>query len=157
MFPSTRLLLLGGTLVLLGACSDSAAPVAATLTAVSPTPAATGVAPTTTISMTFGQPMMAGMEQYVDLHDGDITGPTVPMTCGWNQAETTLTCAPTQSLDSLTTYTMHLGAGMTDAMGHRMSLADWTGRGGQWATGTMMGGGWTDGSHYGMLFPFTTH
>lgn len=49
-----------------------------------------------------------------------------------------------------------------------MDMEDWTTTGGQWATGGMMGGthagqpvgmmgpGWKDGTHYGMLLSFTT-
>jgi hypothetical protein len=152
----------------LGACSDSTAPATATLTAVSPVPAAAGVATSTTITMTFGQPMMAGMEQYMDLHQGGISGPTVPMGCAWSPDQTTLTCTPMNPLATGTQYTIHIGAGMTDDQHHMMDMDQWTTMGGQWATSGMMGGshagqpigmmgaGWKHGSHYGMLFTFTT-
>ena len=112
--------------------------------------------------------MMAGMEQYLDLHQGGIGGPTVPMSCNWSPDGATLTCTPTNTLAPGTGYTIHMGGGMTDAQGHMMDIDDWTTMGGQWATGGMMGGmhdgqpvgmmgsGWTYGGHYGMLFTFTT-
>lgn len=160
--------LAGIAVVALVACSDSTGPATATLTAVSPVPAATSVAPSTAITLTFGQPMMAGMEQYMDLHQGDIAGPTVPMSCGWNPDRTILTCSPSSPLAAGTEYCIHVGAGMTDDNGHMMAMDDWTTMGGQWVTSGMMGGthagqpmammgaGWKHGSHYGMVFTFTT-
>lgn len=149
-------------------CSDSTGPATGSLTAVSPAPAAASVAPSTTVTLTFGQPMMAGMEQYLDLHQGTIAGPTVPMTCGWNPDRTVLTCTPSSPLAGGSQYTIHVGAGMTDSQGDQMDMADWTTMGGQWATSGMMGGthagqptgmmgpGWKHGTYYGMLFAFTT-
>ncbi len=168
----SRLFSLGGVagiaVVALGACGDTAGPATAILTAVSPAPAAAAVAPSTTITLTFGQPMMAGMEQYMDLHQGGIAGPTVPMSCAWSPDGTTLTCAPTNPLAAGTQYTIHVGAGMTDTQGNMCTMDAWTTMGGQWATSGMMGGthagqpvgmmgaGWKHGSYYGMLFTFTT-
>lgn len=156
--------------LLLSGCSDSTGTTRASLTAVNPTPAATSVPATTPIILTFGQAMMSGMEQYMDLHEGTMAGPIVPMGCGWNPATTVLTCLPTDSLKSGTHYTIHVGAGMADAQGDMMDMSGWTTMGGQWATGGMMGGmhagqpigmmgsGWMDGSgHYGMTFGFTTN
>lgn len=154
--------------LLLGACSDSTGPGSATLTAVSPAPAAIAVTPATTITLTFGQAMMAGMEQYMDLHQGGIAGPTVPMSCAWSQDRIMLTCTPTTPLAAGTQYTIHVGAGMSDAQGDMMNMDDWTTMGGQWATSGMMGGthagqpmgmmgpGWKQGTYFGMLFTFTT-
>ena len=171
-----RLLSIGGlagiVAVTLAACSDSTSPTSnptsATLAAVSPAPAATGVSPATAITITFGQPMMAGMEQYMDLHQGSVAGPTVPMSCSWSPDQTILTCTPTNPLAAGTEYSIHVGAGMTDAQGNMMDMHDWTTMGGQWVNGGMMGGahagqpmgmmgpGWKDGTHYGVLFSFTT-
>jgi Big-like domain-containing protein len=167
-----RLLSFGGlagiAALALGACSDSTSPATATLSAVSPAPAALDVPTGTTIVLTFGQPMMAGMEQYMDLHQGGVGGAIVPMSCAWSPDQTTLTCTPTGGLGDATQYTIHVGAGMTDAQGHMVDMQAWTMMGGQWATGGMMGGthggqpvgmmgpGWKDGTHYGMLFSFTT-
>ena len=152
----------------LAACSDSTSPATGTLAAVSPAPAATAVATSTTVPLPFGPPMMAGMEQYLDLHQGGITGPVVPMSCGWSPDTTTLTCSPTNPLSPGTQYTIHCGAGMTDAQDHWMDMGEWTTMGGQWVTSGMMGGmhdgqmvgmmgaGWKHGTHYGMMFTFTT-
>lgn len=155
-------------ILVLGACSDSTAPATATLAAVSPAPVATGVATSTTVTLTFGQPMMNGMEQYMDLHQGGIAGPVMPMNCVWSPDQTTLTCTPANPLSPGTQYTIHVGAGMTDAQDHMMDMGDWTTMGGQWVTSGMMSGmhdgqmvgmmgsGWKQGSHYGMMFTFTT-
>jgi hypothetical protein len=169
MFRPISLAAMAGIAALtLSACSDSMGPATATLTTVSPTPAATAVATSTTITLTFGQPMMAGMEQYMDLHQGGIGGPAVPMGCGWSPDFTTLTCTPTNPLAAGTQFTIHVGAGMTDGQNQMMDMNDWTTMGGQWATSGMMGGthagqpmgmmgaGWKHGSYYGMLFTFTT-
>jgi hypothetical protein len=155
---------------LLAGCGDSTGASHASLAAVNPAPAATAVAATTPITLTFGQSMMSGMEQYMDLHEGSMAGPTVPMGCGWNLAGTVLTCVPADSLADGTHYTIHVGAGMTDAHGDMMDMSGWPTMGGQWATSGMMGGthagqplgmmgsGWMDGSgHYGMTFGFTTN
>ncbi len=152
----------------LAACSSSTAPTTGTLSAVSPAPAASAVPTSTTITLTFGQPMMAGMEQYMDLHQGAVSGATVPMGCAWSPDQTVLTCTPASPLAAGTQYTIHVGAGMTDDQHGMMGMDDWTTMGGQWATSgmmgathagqpiAMMGSGWKHGSHYGMLFGFTT-
>jgi hypothetical protein len=158
------------TTVLLAACSNSTAPNAVSLTSVAPAPGASAVSTTTTVMASFSGPMMAGMEQYVDLHQGGVDGPIMPMTCAWNGDRTTLTCTPNSPLAGGTGYTIHMGAGMTDAQGNMVNMAHGTTMGGQWATSGMMGGthggmnvgmmgaGWKDGmGHYGMLFPFTTN
>jgi Big-like domain-containing protein len=142
------------------------------LLTVSPHGGATGVPVNGSMTMTFSQPMMAGMEQYMDLHQGDTTGPLVPITCAWSADHLTATCAPTEPLQHNTTYTLHMGAGMMDAADHPVDMGQhMTQNGGQWLMpGGMMGGdmhagspmsgmgaGWmgTNGS-YGMVFPFTT-
>jgi len=150
------------------ACSDSTAPSSASLSVVNPTPDAVGVSPSTDVTLTFDHQMRNGMEKYVDMHQGGIGGPIVPMTCGWNGGHTTLTCTPMGPLAAGTQYMIHVGCGMTDAQGDPMDFGPWTGRGGEWVTSGMMGGmhagqpvgmmgaGWMQGSHYGMIFMFTT-
>lgn len=149
-------------------CGDSMSHSTGTLAAVSPVPGATAIAASTTITLTFSQPMMTGMEQYLDLHQGGVAGPTVPMGCAWSPDRTTLTCTPTSALAAGTQYTIHVGGGMTDGQGDMMDMDNWTTMGGQWADSGMMGGshagqpismmgaGWKHGMHYGMLFTFTT-
>ena len=122
------------------------------------------------MTMTFSGPMMPDMEQYLDLHHGEASGPVVPMTCTWSADRETVRCAPSQPLESRSTYTIHVGGGMMDADDHVGDLqTHMTGNGGEWFMPTMMGGihdgmpmsgmgpGWkgTNGS-YGLLFPFTT-
>lgn len=140
------------------------------LVAVSPAPGTTGVDPSGTITMTFSGAMLTSMMQYVDLHQGTIAGPVVPMTCSWSNDNTTLTCQPNQPLQPGTSYVLHMGGGMMNANGdpvdvehHGMTI------GGQPVSGGMMGGmhggqgtgmmgsGWMDpDGHYGMEFTFTT-
>jgi hypothetical protein len=158
------------TTVFLAACSNSTAPNSVSLATVTPAPGATAVSTTTTVVASFTGPMMAGMEQYMDLHQGGVDGPIMPMSCVWNGNSTTLTCTPNNPLAGSTQYSIHMGAGMMDAQGNMMSMANGTSMGGQWVTGAMMGGthggmpvgsmgsGWKDGmGHYGMMFQFTTN
>ena len=55
-----------------------------TFMSVSPGGGAMGVAAGTPLELHWGAPMGVGMEQYVDLHMGDLSGPVVPMSCGWS-------------------------------------------------------------------------
>jgi len=55
-----------------------------TFMSVSPGGEAMGVAVGTPLEFHWGAPMGVGMEQYVDLHMGDLSGPVVPMSCGWS-------------------------------------------------------------------------
>lgn len=141
------------------------------LEAVSPAAGAIGVAPSAPVIVQFSAPMASGMEQYVDLHHGDIGGPVVPMTCTWASDRTTLTCSHEEPLQSGTDYTIHIGAGMMDANGRPTETeSHGMGMGGVAVTGSMMGGmhagqptgmmgpGWQDGQggHLGVEFTFRT-
>lgn len=171
-------MLLVGTALAAGATTvgcggaDVTAPATGTteLLSVTPTGGSTGVSRTSPMTLRFSHPMMAGMEQFIDLHQGDAAGPLVPISCAWSADRTTVTCAPAEPLQAHTAYTLHMGAGMMDADGHAVDLsANQSQCGGQWLMPTMMGGmhagapmsgmgdGWhgTNGS-YGMVFPFTT-
>jgi hypothetical protein len=128
------------------------------------------VSVSTSIVMRFGVAMAPGMEQYVDLHQGELAGPLVPMSCAWSGDGTTLTCTPSAPLQHQTTYWIHLGGGLMTQAGQAV---DYDGygpmMGGQWIEGGMMGG-FHEGSPwgmmggpwrhangaYGMAFPFTT-
>jgi len=154
------------------ACSDStsSSTTGASLDAVSPTPGTTGVDPATVMTMRFSAAMQTSMMQYVDLHQGTIAGPVVPMTCSWSSDNTTLTCQPNQPLQHGTAYVLHMGGGMMDANGHAvdvehhgMTIGGQPVSGGMMGSmhagqGTgMMGGGWMDpDGHYGMEFTFST-
>lgn len=129
-----------------------------------------GVPGSSPIAFRFGAAMGAGMEQYIDLHMGDLAGPTVPMNCGWSGDRTTLTCTPQGPLAPRTTYVVHLGGGMMTQAGQLLDYTQYGSMmGGQWIMGGMMsnshaGGSWgmmgpawrnANGS-YGIAFSFTT-
>ncbi len=137
---------------------------------VTPPGGATGVSPASPIVFRFGAAMGTGMEQYVDLHMGDLAAPNVPMNCGWAGDRTTLTCTPQGPLSPRSTYVVHLGGGMMTQAGHPLDYGQGgPPMGGQWIVGGMMGpshagGAWgmmgpswrhANGS-YGMAFSFTT-
>ena len=164
---------------LVGACSSSStAPTndspepgsgVTALVAVSPNGGGTSVPLGATMTMRFSGRMGAGMERYVDLHDGTSAGPVHPMICTWTADRATLACTPTSPLAPHTMYTLHIGAGMVSASGGPVSMSPGTTMGGQWLMVammgglhagqpmSMMGGGWrgANGS-YGMVFTFTT-
>jgi hypothetical protein len=141
----------------------------ALLMSVSPAGGASGVPVETSLTMRFGQAMAPGMEQFVDLHIGDPSGPTVPITCAWSADRTLLTCVPETLLRLRTTYALHIGGGMMDAGNHLVDIGQYGApMGGQWLypnmmsghggmSWGMMGSGWRhpNGS-YGMFFRFTT-
>lgn len=169
------------------ACSDDDDPTAPDLEApvllsVVPQGGATGVDPNTDVVLQFDHPLMPGMEDYVDLHRGDLTGPEVEGTWSMGEDGTSLRFVPGTPLAPSTTYTVHIGGGMTGQGGHHVDLeSHGPGMGGSWATAGMMGGGpgggmgggmgqpgHDPGSHmgqgwehpgngsYGMIFTFTT-
>jgi len=136
---------------------------------VSPAGGATGMAVGSPITFRFSGPMGAGVEQYVDLHMGDLSGAEVGMSCAWSADRTQLTCTPGSPLASRTTYALHMGGGMMSAGGVAVDYTAGLGMGGQWImggmmTGThggmgwgMMGSGWRNANgSYGMVFTFTT-
>jgi hypothetical protein len=141
------------------------------LEAVTPPPGASGVSPSGEVTVSFSGPMAEGMEQYMDLHEGDISGPVVPMSCGLSPDHRAMTCVPDQPLRPRTRYTLHIGAGMLDGSGRPVETeTHGMGLGGEPVTGQMMGDmhggqprgmmapGWEhpgDG-HLGMAFGFET-
>jgi len=114
-----------------------AAPAARLLT-ISPQGGATRVNRDGSLTFVFDRPMMAGMEQYVDLHRGDVTAPTHPIACAWSADRTQLTCTPVTPLDAETGYTLHMGGGLRNADGNPI-LMDPTLHGGSWIHGTAGG------------------
>lgn len=158
-------LLVAGTSAV--ACgNDPAAPVDETIVAsIVPVGGASGVDPAAPIVITFSHPMGPGMEAYVALHEGDVTGPEVVGTSSWNADRTQLTFTPEEPLKSQTQYTLHLGGGMRDAQDNPLGYEQCVGQhGGQWATqermggmGSHMGPGWQhENGSYGVLITFTT-
>jgi Bacterial Ig-like domain len=137
---------------------------------VSPAAGATSVATGSPVMFRFSAAMAEGMEQYVDLHKGDLSGPVVPMACAWSAGQTVLTCTPAAPLAPHTTYAIHLGGGMMSAGGMPIDYTTYgLGIGGQWIMGGMMSGthggmgwgmmgsGWRNANgSYGMVFTFTT-
>jgi hypothetical protein len=166
-------LLAFGPMVLLIGCgttSDVTGPGTpnATLLAINPQGGATNVSVSSAIVFRFGAAMGAGMEQFVDLHVGDLAGPVVPMRCGWSADRTMLTCSPQGPLPPQTVCVAHLAGGMVTQAGRPLDYGPPM-MGGQWVTGGMMGGshaggpwgsmrpGWRNGNgSYGMAFTFTT-
>ena len=135
------------------------------VTAIVPTGGATDVDPTAPIVVTFNHSMRLGMEAYMALHEGDVTGPEVPGTWSWNDDRSQLTFTPAEVLKPQTQYTLHLGGGMHDAQGNALGYQQCIGQhGGQWASQQQMGGmtqhmgaGWHhQNGTYGVLITFTT-
>jgi len=139
------------------------------LMAVSPAAGATGVSVGSPITFRFSGAMGTGMEQYMDLHMGDLSGTAMPMTCAWSADRTLVTCTPASPLASGRMYAIHLGGGMTSASGATVDCTTGLSMGGQWIMGGMMTGthggmgwgmmsnGWRNANgSYGMVFSFTT-
>lgn len=159
---------------------NGSTPVPATsLLAVTPQGGATNVDPAGPLVLRFDGAMMPGMEAYVDLHRGDVTGPTHPIGCEWSEDHATLTCMPEGPLEHQVRYTLHLGGGMRDADGAPIHLdpahcrGDWVEAGTPMGPGmghdgmmgeshagepwTMMGPGWRhENGSYGMGVDFET-
>ncbi len=180
------LLVLGGVgLVVVGCDEDTMTPAGeeTALLSVVPPGGASGVDPNGPLVIEFSHPMMQGMEEFADVHEGDVEGPLVEGAWSWNDTFTTLTFTPAAPLKNQTRYVIHIGGGMTDGNGRHINYGTHgTGMGGQWMTQQMhqgglhgygggmggggggmgggigMGAGWThpmNGS-YGMIFTFTT-
>jgi hypothetical protein len=140
-----------------------------TLLSVSPAGHAVGVSVTSPLVARFNHALAPAMTQFVDLHVGDPSGPTVPTSCVLSGDGVSVVCSPDEPLEEDTQYAFHLGGGMLDAGDHLVDMAEYgLQMGGQWlfsnmmrAHGgmpwSMMGGAW-HGSNggYGMFFTFTT-
>jgi hypothetical protein len=160
----------GNTGTMMGPSPVGTGTTGASLMSITPQGGATGLSTSAPIMMRFSAAMGVGMEQYVDLHMGDLSGPTVPMSCGWSADRTTLTCTPQGSLAPRTSYVVHLGGGMMTQAGQPLDYMQYGPMmGGQWITGGMMtsshggnpwgmmGSGWHNANgSYGMAFTFTT-
>ncbi len=147
------------------ACSsDSTAPdrQATEVAAVLPADGAVGVKPSAAIVLDFTQPMMAGMEQHIVLHEGGKDGPAVAGRWSWSADYRQLTFTPAGPLKPATRYTIHMGMDMDGAGGHDEHH---TGTGGvhmgagagmMGGTGSMMGGTQGSMAECLMLSSFTT-
>jgi hypothetical protein len=159
----------GNDRTMMGASPGMGRPGAAFIS-VTPQGGATGVPGSAPIVFRFGAVMGAGMEQYIDLHEGDLAGTAVPMHCSWSGDRTTLTCTPQGPLASRRTYGVHLGGGLMTHAGQPLDCGQYgPTMGGQWIMGGMMGGSHAGGSwgmmgprwhnangSYGMVFSFQT-
>ena len=147
---------------------------ATALVAVAPQGGDTGVDPRAPVVVTFNHAIDPAMAEYAALHEGDVTGPEVPGTWTLSEDSTQLIFTQDEPLKAGTRYTIHLGGGMMDAEGHHVDMDEnGTHMGGEWATGSMMGGGMSggmsggehnhmgqgwehpDNGSYGMIFTFT--
>lgn len=139
------------------------------LLSVVPQGGATNVSRANPLVVHFSGGMAQGMEQYVDLHRGDMAGPLHSMTCTWSADRQTVSCVPGTPMDPQTQYALHLGGGMKGGNGAMATMGQATQMGGQSVTTgmgngmhagqsmSMMGSGWmgSNGS-YGMMFSFRT-
>lgn len=136
------------------------------LLSITPTGGAMNVSRTGPIAVAFDGAMGTGMEQYMDLHRGDMSSPMHPMTCTWSTDRTTAICVPNGPMDAQTQYAMHLGGGLRGVNGMPAVMTRGSMMGGESLNGgmmhsgqsmSMMGKHWKgpDGS-YGMMFRFRT-
>ena len=158
------------------ACSDSATAPGATgpaLVDVEPQSGEVNFDPAGIPTLRFDGALAPGMEQFVALHRGSISGPVVEGAWSRSADGMSLRFQPTQPLEPGTLHTIHVGSGMTNESGHPVSLGmHGPELGGTWVTegmmnqaigmggpaGSMMGVGLahpTNGT-FGMTFPFTT-
>lgn len=144
--------------LLLAGCQDLGPIGETTVLSIVPTGGATGVDPNASIVIDFTHAIGPGMEQYVALHEGDVTGPLVPGSSTWTSDRTQLTFVPDDPLKPGIRYTIHLGGGMRDGAGNLLSFEHCASQhGGQWATQPMMGAGWRHANGtFGMVFTFLT-
>lgn len=159
----------------LGCADDSVGPGDAgpALIDLEPQSGQVGVAVGAVPTLWFDHPLAPGMEAYMALHEGSLSGPVVDGTWTMTSDRMELRFQPTRPLTPARVYTVHVGAGMVDQSGEHVSLGmHGPGLGGEWVTqsmmtsamgmggptGTMMGAGWahpTNGT-FGMTFTFTT-
>lgn len=164
-------LIITAALGVLAACAGhpTDVPDATELLSVVPVGGAVDVDPNEPVTIQFSHPMGFGMEQYVALHEGDISGPVVAGTWTWQEDRTSLTFTPDEPLKPQTQYTVHIGGGLMDGVGNLLDCRRGEQFGGQWVTNGMMGGmgsmaggmtgdGWRHpgNQNYGMSFSFTT-
>ena len=152
--------------VIAASCSNntgiySGAQAATILESVAPAGGATGVSPTASVVITFSSATRSGMEFYVSIHQGTVTGPTVTHAATWSPDHSTLILTPDSSLTAGKPYTIHIGGGIVDKFGNAIDMAQkGPSLGGQWANAdnsSETGVGWLGSNgHYEMLFTFST-
>jgi hypothetical protein len=142
------------------ACNESptASRIPSSLVSMSPTGGSIEVDPAELIEVSFSEPMMAGTERYVELHEGSYGGPTVGGTWRWASPtviqvksrfgptqtieRTKLVFIPEQPLARGTRYTVHLCGKLQDARGRSIEYTTHGVRhlGGELATASVMTG-----------------
>jgi hypothetical protein len=138
------------------------------LLTISPRPGAATSTVGTPITLTFDGSMDSTARQFVDLHQGAVAGPIVPMTCLWSNENSTLACAATttQPLVADSLYILHVGSGLTTSRGGMLGTSGMTAMGGTAVDGSAMtmhggqstggiGSGWTGsgpGGGFGYAF-----
>ena len=160
---------------LAAACTDGPTVVGAggpSLLEVDPQGGQVGVSITTAVTLTFDHRLGPGMEEFVALHEGDVSGPLVTGMWSMSEDRSTLVFEPAEPLEADSRHTVHVGGGMTDQLGAHIDLGTHgPAMGGMWVTetmmtgamgmgpaGGMMGAGWahpSDGT-FGMIFSFWT-
>ena len=133
------------------------------IASVVPAANAENVDPGSAIRIRFSHGMMQGMESYMALHEGSVSGPVVAGMWMWSADRTEATFRPAAALTTRTAYVIHVGGGLWDAEGRMLGLGEHCLQlGGQWAQrsmmgsgGAMMGSGWSHvNGTYGMVFRF---
>jgi hypothetical protein len=156
----------------IAACDeDPVAPLvteAAALISVVPLDGAIGVDPTAPVTLVFDHAVMEGMEDFLNVHEGSLSGPAIAGSRERTTDGRTIMFRPSAPLAPATTYVVHVGGGMMGPDGTPVDLgAHGPAMGGDWVTGSMMGpgasarhgaDGWRHPSNgsYGMVFAFTT-
>ncbi|HUL50652.1 MAG TPA: Ig-like domain-containing protein [Gemmatimonadales bacterium] len=150
-------------------CSNSTgfytgAQTATVLESVAPAGGATGVSPTASVVVTFSSSTRSGMELFVSLHQGSVTGASIAHTATWSPDHSTLILLPSPPLQAGKQYTVHIGGGILDKFGNAVDMSqNGLNLGGLWATPALMNGsgettfGWLGSNgDYGLLFTFST-
>lgn len=152
-----------------------ASPEAPTVLAIVPANLSVSADPSKPVVITFSRPMQMGMETFVVLHEGGVTGSPVAGVATWSDDRTMMTFTPSAPLKARMTWTLHFSPGMRGLDREAIDFAACTRLGGRYVTAGMMGltsssgmmngswgsgmmgGGWraADGS-FGMIFSFTT-
>lgn len=171
---TARTLALVGTVIVgAAACDDAATTLEpeTRLLSVAPEGGASNVALDASLEVVFDGPMDGHAADYAAVHEGDVTGPTVPGAWMMEESGTVMRFVPDEGWRAGAGYTLHLGGGMVDADGHAVDFeGHGTAMGGMWADGSMMSGGMMGGGQhphmgadwqhengsYGMVFGFTT-
>ena len=157
------------TLLVAASCSSgtglyNGVQTATVLQAVAPAGGSIGVSTKDSVVITFSSSTRSGMELFVSLHQGSVTGPTVAHAATWSPDHSTLILRPDSALQAGKPYTVHIGGGILDKFGNTIDMGqNGLSQGGAWATTTLMSGsgettpGWLGlNGDYGLLFNFST-